>query len=372
MALKGDGKVVAWGYNADGQTSVPAALEAVKSIAVGGYHNVALKRDGTLVAWGNNTSGQTDIPADLSGVVAIAAGGFHNLALKTNGTVVAWGRNGRGQTTIPAGLSEVVAIAASFDHSVALRRDGTVVAWGAGTTSTSTFPEYGQSIVPAGLSGVTAIGAGYYHTVALKTNGTVEAWGASSGSVFENDYGQATVPGGLAGVAAIAAGGFHNVVLIGPVITTQPVGQSFALAGGVTLSVGALGAGLSYQWQFNGVNIPGATSPTLSVTNLAATNAGAYRVVVNSTAGGTATSQDANLLLYGDLKFYAGTILAGPVGQQFRVDYADVVNAGTTNWLMLTNVTLPSSPYLVIDPNSPGQTKRFYRAVPVQLPEPAH
>ena len=28
---------------------------------------------------------------------------------------------------------------------------------------------------------------------------------------------------------------------------------------------------------------------------------------------------------------YAGTILAGAIGRQFRVDYADVVNVGTTN-----------------------------------------
>ena len=53
------------------------------------------------------------------------------------------------------------------------------------------------------------------------------------------------------------------------------------------------------------------------------------------------------------------------MGQQFRVDYADVVAVGTTNWLVLTNITLPSSPYLVIDPASPGKTQRYYRAVPL-------
>jgi hypothetical protein len=45
------------------------------------------------------------------------------------------------------------------------------------------------------------------------------------------------------------------------------------------------------------------------------------------------------------------------------VDYAGGLNNGPTNWLVLTNITLPYSPYLVIDPNSPGQTMRFYRAV---------
>jgi len=149
-----------------------------------------------------------------------------------------------------------------------------------------------------------------------------------------------------------------------PVITTQPLGQSIAPGDSVTLSVSSTGTGLSYQWQFNGTNLPGATSQTLSLSNLAATNAGAYRVVVSSTSGGSVTSQIANLLFFGDLKFIASTILAGPVGQQFRVDYADVL-ASVTNWLTLTNVTLPYSPFLVIDPASPGRTNRYYRAVPL-------
>lgn len=34
------------------------ALEAVKLIAVGAFHNLALQEDGTLWAWGNNEYGQ--------------------------------------------------------------------------------------------------------------------------------------------------------------------------------------------------------------------------------------------------------------------------------------------------------------------------
>lgn len=147
-------------------------------------------------------------------------------------------------------------------------------------------------------------------------------------------------------------------------ISTQPISQSFASGGSLTLNVAASGPGLSYQWQHNGTNIPGATNPALSLSNLGATNAGAYRVVISSSAGGSTTSQNANLLFFGDLKIYSGAILGGPVGQQFQVEFADVVSVGTTNWLSLTNVTLPVSPFLVIDPDSPGRTKRFCRALP--------
>ena len=60
-----------------------------------------------VVAWGYNAHGQTTIPGGLTGVTAIAAGGFHTVALKSDGTVVAWGRNNHGQTTIPGGLTGV-------------------------------------------------------------------------------------------------------------------------------------------------------------------------------------------------------------------------------------------------------------------------
>ena len=116
-------------------------------------------RAGTVVAWGWNTEFLTNVPAGLSGVVAIAAGGDHTVALKSDGTVVAWGRNDYGQTYVPAGLSGVVAIAAGYDHTAALKSDGTVVAWGRSRE--------GQTTVPTGLSGVVAIAAGGYHTVAL-------------------------------------------------------------------------------------------------------------------------------------------------------------------------------------------------------------
>jgi hypothetical protein len=187
----GVSRVVGWGSNSSGQTTIPAGLNGVIALAAGSYHSLALKNDGTVGGWGG-----TEIPAGLSGVTAIAAGGFHSLALKSNGTVVGWGDNQYGQTTIPAGLSGVTAIAAGTYHSLALRGNGTVVGWGRNSS--------GQTTIPAGLSGVTAIAAGDSHSLALKSNGTVGGWGESS---------YATPPTGLSGVTAIAAGTFHSLAL---------------------------------------------------------------------------------------------------------------------------------------------------------------
>src|SRR6185436_8301319 len=64
--------VVAWGWNEDGEATVPVAAQSgVTAIAAGGAYTAALKDDGTVVAWGSNNSGQTNVPAGLSGVTAI-------------------------------------------------------------------------------------------------------------------------------------------------------------------------------------------------------------------------------------------------------------------------------------------------------------
>jgi Tol biopolymer transport system component len=273
VALNSKGTVVAWGWNGDGQTDVPAGLSGVTAIAGGYTHTVALKSDGMVVAWGDNSYGKTNVPAGLSNVTAIAAGS-HTLALKSDGTVVAWGDHGWGQTTVPAGLSNVTAIAAGLTHSVALKSDGTVVAWGDNS--------YGQRTVPAGLSGVTAIAGGGAHTVALKSDGTVVAWGYDG-------WGQTTVPAGLGGVAAIAAGGNHTVALRidGTVVawgnngygqTTVPAGLSgvTAIAAGYYYTVALKSDGTVVAW---GDNSHGQTNVPAGLSGVTAIAAGGYHAV---------------------------------------------------------------------------------------------
>jgi VCBS repeat-containing protein len=172
---------------------VPAGLSGVIAIAAGTYHSLALKGDGTVVAWGFNDYGQTDVPAGLSGVTAIGGGDRYSLALKSDGTVVAWGRNDNGQIDIPTGLSGVTAISAGRWHSLALKNDGTVVAWG--------FNNMGQTSVPAGLSGVTAIAGGDTHSLALLQVASVNHYPSAlddSYSTYQNIVLSIVAPGVLA------------------------------------------------------------------------------------------------------------------------------------------------------------------------------
>lgn len=201
LALHADGTVTAWGNNTFGQSTVPPGLDDVTAISAGGAHTLALHEDGTVTAWGRNDHGQGVVPTDLgSYVTAIAAGGFHNLALHEDGTVTAWGYNNNGQADVPTDLldgSPVTAIAAGGFHSLALHEDGTVTGWGWNLTAPP----------PDGLEHVTSIAAGRTNSLALHEDGTVTAWG-------KNIFGQSTVPEGLDGVIAVAAGDFrHSLAL---------------------------------------------------------------------------------------------------------------------------------------------------------------
>src|ERR1041385_8209304 len=48
--------------------------------------------------------------------------------------------------------------------------------------------------------------------------------------------------------------------------------------------------GLSYQWQFSGTNLPGATADALLITNVTTANQGPYSVVLTNISGGVTSS----------------------------------------------------------------------------------
>jgi hypothetical protein len=76
-----------------------------------------------------------------------------------------------------------------------------------------------------------------------------------------------------------------------PTITLQPVNVSPPAGAEVYFTVAAKGTEpLAFQWQLNGVDIPGATATTLLVTNIQSTNAGGYSAVITNTAGSVTSS----------------------------------------------------------------------------------
>ena len=322
LALRADGGVVAWGANLSGQTNPPASASNVVMIAAGYDHNLVLRNDGALVAWGNTSNGKTTIPASATNqpLAAIAAGTSHNLVLRTNGSVFAWGINQFATTNVPPRATNVVRIAAAHTvfaggHNLALRRDGTVVSWGYNTL--------GQTNPPVAATNLIAVAAGGDFSLALKADGTVVGWGG-------NGSGQITIPAAASNVVAIAAGNAHSLALCrdgsivswgnngsgqrnlpavvsnsisvsitagnqhsgcllgdGTPVFTDALGDLVAYSNrGFTLNALAAGAPpLSYQWRFNGVDLPAATGGTFTLASVQPTNAGLYSVVVSNALG---------------------------------------------------------------------------------------
>jgi alpha-tubulin suppressor-like RCC1 family protein len=175
----------------------------VKAVSGGGIYAMALLGNGTVVAWGNNEQGELGdgtttertLPVAVKGltnVTAISAGTETSLALLADGTVMAWGDNGSGElgngstepmSTVPVpvrGLTHIVAITAGENFNLALRDDGTVWAWGdnsAGELGIGSFVEQNVPVQIPGLSGVKQVASGTLHALAVLANGTVMAWG---------------------------------------------------------------------------------------------------------------------------------------------------------------------------------------------------
>jgi uncharacterized repeat protein (TIGR02543 family) len=86
-----------------------------------------------------------------------------------------------------------------------------------------------------------------------------------------------------------------NFTPLPPIITAQPVSQTVGAGSNVTFTVVARGAPpLTYQWKKNGVEIAGAATDTLSLSNVQFADAGIYAVAV-SNPGGSVESAPATL-----------------------------------------------------------------------------
>jgi alpha-tubulin suppressor-like RCC1 family protein len=370
LALKANGTVVAWGANDYGQTTVPPGLTNVIGIAAGWQHSLALRANGTVVAWGENEHGETNVPSGLTNVIDIKAGIWHSLALKSDGSAVAWGWNGFGSQPVPTDVTNIVAISACGFSSMALRSNGTGRVWGGpssahhaiftnavgisvgncyalnlrtdGTVSAWGCNFFGQTNVPVSATNVIAVASAFNTGAVLRRDGTVSVWGLGQ-------YGQTNLPAGLSNVVALSGTGDHFIFIrdgmATPTITTSPESTRRFVGGVVTFTVVAYSlTTVTYQWQFNGTNIAGATNASLTLTNLQISDAGSYTVIISNGAG-TITSVAAVLTVVpepvilsqpSDLRVLAGSNIT------FSLTLSNAV--GATNFWQLNGITVFISP----------------------------
>ena len=159
-------------------------------------------------------------------------------------------------------------------------------------------------------------------------------------------------------------------VLVPPGITTQPQNQTLTQGQNASFSVVATGtAPLSYQWSLYGTALSAATTAALTLTNVQATDAGSYTVVVTNVAG-SITSSGASLTVTNPaitLSLSAGEGMTSS-GFTFQfsvpVGFTYVILASTNNqdWTAIaTNVALTAS-VVFTDTSAAGYSSRFYRA----------
>jgi hypothetical protein len=140
-----------------------------------------------------------------------------------------------------------------------------------------------------------------------------------------------------------------------PVITVDPQSATRYAGGSVSFTGAAVGTlPITYQWQLNGADIPGATATTLTRTGLQASDGGAYRLIA-ANASGRATSAVATLtIIVPPAGSYSAAVLAhqplaywrlGETSGDTAFDYAGG-NHGTYN-----NVLLGLDGALVGDPD---------------------
>jgi hypothetical protein len=201
-------------------------------------------------------------------------------------------------------------------------------------------------------------------SLVLTNGGPGSLWSSSSPTVAAiNTNGLATgLTDGVTTITATSGSVSNNTTLTvvsPPAIATQPANHTVSPNGSVTLSVSATGGSLSYQWQFNGADIAGATGGSLTIANVTATNIGVYAVIVNNAAGSVISSFVT--LASVDIKMFAGVIVNGPLGSNYLIQASASLLNG---WTTLTNVALPTQPYIYIDYSSPTNTAQFYRATP--------
>jgi alpha-tubulin suppressor-like RCC1 family protein len=269
-ARLGDGSVLCWGSNVDGQlgsgdlnpskTPVKVNLGGkAKSIADGAAFTCAALETGSVLCWGSNSQGQMGNgkgPADtlrapapvavtgITNAVSVYAGEEHACALLANGTVVCWGANdadqlGLGEPPAEAGpplerslvpakvavLADVRLVALGEKHSCATLGNKDTYCWGENahgqlglplTTAGTPTP----TLVDAIAGGTTELSAGGDHVCAQLKDGSLVCWGSNAHDELGRDvseFAQSVAPVELKGVGAsriVSAGDEHTCALL--------------------------------------------------------------------------------------------------------------------------------------------------------------
>ncbi len=167
-------------------------------------------------------------------------------------------------------------------------------------------------------------------------------------------------------------------------ITTSPASQTNSFGGSATFFVTASGAApLRFQWYFTNA-IPGATSASLLLNNLVATNAGNYFVVVSNSLGQatssvatltillspsiTSSPQSQSILVGQGASFNVAAVGAPTLTYQWRKNSNNIAGANSTTYSIATAATVDAGYYDVVATNFSGSVTSAVASLTVNNP----
>ena len=225
LGLKSNGTLWGWGQNNKAQMGNGTGPNVLVPVQIGtatDWTNIkatdtgtgmAIKSNGSLWAWGWNAGGVTGADSNITIVnspiqvgtatdwlgAKIESGFGHVLVLKSNGSLWAWGTGGTGQTAdglpsnyfrnspLQIGTDTWKAIGAGFRSSYGVKTDGTLWAWGENQNgilgngnSVNQFAPVQIGTANDWASVHTTTVGGVQTTIAIKTDGAVWGWGDNS------------------------------------------------------------------------------------------------------------------------------------------------------------------------------------------------
>jgi len=185
-------------------------------------------------------------------------------------------------------------------------------------------------------------------------------WTASTGTFSGNVWTSPTVPGTYTITATSTDEPSVSVsttsTISGPTITTEPSSQHVCTGSNIVLSVTASYAA-SYQWNFNGTPIPGATTSTYTISTAAAANAGNYTVTVTNGAA-SVTSAVATIAVGSQITSNPASVTILPTQTGVFSVAAQGLTPFTYQWYQIPSGSSTGSAI-------PGATSNTYTTPPV-------